>query len=147
MSVQSQKKNMKAIADLLSQNLSYTYDAKKQFLTKSAAFLRALGKDLGFTEMKVYTNPAGIAVSGDVTLHGMWGEGNGLYFGLTKSLCTPHLLLYRHICHIKNYYLEPNQWVDVRLFREQDYDGLCALLLSLKKPEVTACDDNSDRAA
>lgn len=61
MSMQSQKKNMKTIHGLVSQNLGYIFGeresgpngAKKQFHTKSAAFLRALGRDLGFQDFKV----------------------------------------------------------------------------------------------
>ena len=87
MSVKSQQVNMKTIHSLVSQDLGYIYGeresgpngAKKVFHTKSAAFLRALGNDLGFKEFKVTNNYAGIAVSGEITLLGVWGDGTGLY--------------------------------------------------------------------
>lgn len=82
MSMQSQKKNMKTIHGLVSQNLGYIFGeresgpngAKKQFHTKTASFLRAFGRDLGFQECKVTNNYGGIAVSGEITLMGMWRE-------------------------------------------------------------------------
>ena len=78
MSIKSQQQNMKTIHGLVSQDLGYIHGeresgpngAKKQFHTKSAAFLRALGNDLGFKEFKVTKNYGGIAVSGEITLMG-----------------------------------------------------------------------------
>lgn len=145
MSLQSQKKLMKEIAGLLSQDLGYIFGeresgpngVKKQFLTKSAAFLRALGKDLGFSEMKVNTNKAGIAVSGDVTLYGMWGEGNGVYFVLTEPLQPFNSLLYRSISHIKDHRGGNNQWIGLEVFADQNYGRLCSTLLKLKRTEVS----------
>ena len=110
MSVQSQKKNMKSIFNLVSQDLSYIYGdkesgpngAKKQFHTKSKAFLRALGNDLGFTEFKVTNNHGGIAVSGEITLMGIWAEGNGLYMEISQGITRnqSHQFLYRRISHM-----------------------------------------------
>ncbi len=155
MSVQSQKRNMKTIAGLLSQNLSYISGeresgpngAKKQFLNKSAAFLRALGKDLGFTEMKVRVNPGGIGVSGEAGLYGMWDEGGGLFFELTQPGGYPNILLFRRIRHLKDYTGDFNQRLELRFFQDQDYEGLCTRLLMLKNPEVTSRDAEKDCAA
>ena len=109
MSIQSQKKNMKTIHGLVSQNLGYIFGeresgpngAKKQFHTKSAAFLRALGRDLGFQDYKVTNNYGGIAVSGEITLMGMWSEGNGLYLQLSqreKPVASGRYVRFREIC-------------------------------------------------
>lgn len=144
MSLQSQKKLMGEIAELLSVNLSYVFGdresgpngAKQQFLTKSAVFLRALGKDLGFTEMNVRTNKAGIACSGEVTLYGIWSDGNGLMFELTQSCCLPNELMYRRISHMKDYAGGRNKWINTRILWSRDYGQLCSTLLQLKKPEV-----------
>ena len=95
MKMNLQEKKMKRIAELLSGNLSYiagenengVNGEKAEFLRTSAAFLRKLGKDLGFTESRVHTNPAGIAVSGSVLLYGMWGDGNGICFVLDQRQC------------------------------------------------------------
>ena len=141
MSTESQQKNMKAIHSLVSQNLGYIQGereygpngAKKQFHTKSAAFLRALGKDLGFNEMKVTTNPGGIAVSGEITLMGMWGDGNGLYLQIFKSVTQRQDFMYRSISHMKDYIGGTNQWLPSSLFEDGDYEGLVNTLSSLRE--------------
>jgi hypothetical protein len=137
----SQKQNMKDIARLVSMDLGYIYGeresgpngAKKVFLSKSAAFLRALGKDLGLKEMKVNTNPGGIAVSGDVTLYGMWSEGNGIYFNITEPLRPFNSFLYRHIKGMKDFTGGPNQWLPCAVFEDEDYQRLIGALLALRK--------------
>jgi hypothetical protein len=142
MSVKSQQQNMKTIHSLVSGNLSYIHGereggpngAKKQFHTKSAAFLRALGNDLGLKEFKVTNNYGGIAVSGEITLMGMWGDGNGLYFQLFKSVTNRREFLYRHITRMKDYAGEVNQWVPCDLFATGDYEQLISALLKLRAP-------------
>ena len=91
MSHKSQEKNMRKLAGLLSQDLSYIWGeresgpngAKKQFLSTGRTFLRELGKDLGLRDAKASARPGGIAVSGDCTLIGMW-QTNGLYVQLSQ---------------------------------------------------------------
>lgn len=142
MSMQSQKKNMKIIHSLVSQNLGYIFGehesgpngAKKQFHTKSAAFLRALGRDLGFQECKVTNNYGGIAVSGEITLMGMWSGGNGLYLQLSQSAMGWQSFLYRQISYMKDYTGERNQWLPVELFASGKYVELMDILLALRKP-------------
>ena len=140
MSVQSQKRNMKAIYDLVSQDLSYIHGereggpngAKKVFHTKTKAFMRALGKDLEFTEFKVANYHGGIAVSGEITLKGVWGEANGLYFQITQPLQPFNSFLYRSIAHLKDSPGGMNQWLPCSLFRSGDYEGLLEALLAMK---------------
>jgi len=140
MSIQSQKKNMKTIHSLVSQDLGYIYGeresgpngAKKQFHTKSAAFLRVLGNDLGFKEFKVKNNHGGIAVSGEITLMGMWDEGNGLYFQLNQPWQPFDGFLYRSIKHMKDYSGGHNQWLPCSLFADADYEGLVDTVLALR---------------
>lgn len=142
MSMQSQKKNMKIIHSLVSQNLGYIFGeresgpngAKKQFQTKSATFLRALGRDLGFQECKVTNNYGGIAVSGEITLMGMWSGGNGLYLQLSQSAIGWQSFLYRQISHIKDYPGGRNQWLPTELFASGKYAELMDILLALRKP-------------
>lgn len=148
MSIQSQKKNMKIIYDLVSQDLGYIYGereggpngAKRQFHTKSATFLRALGKDLGFKSFTVKNNYAGIAVSGEITLMGMWDDGNGLYFQISQPVMGRKAFLYRHISHMKDYTGGPNQWLSCDMFANGEYEKLLVTLLTLRKEskEVTA---------
>jgi hypothetical protein len=144
MSIKSQQQNMKTIYSLITQDLSYIYGeresgsngAKKQFLTKSAAFLRMLGNDLGFKEFKVTKNPGGIGVSGEVTLRGMWGEDNGLCFQISQTLTHPPSFLYRYITGMKDYSGGINQWLSCSLFEDRNYEALINTLMTLQKPGV-----------
>ena len=139
MSFKSQKGNMKAIFNLVSQDLGYIYGeresgpngAKKVFHTKSKAFLRALGKDLGFREFKVTNNYAGIAVSGEITLMGMWNDTDGLYLQLSQSVTHRQDFLYRSISHMKDYRGGQNQWLSSLLFAKGDYEELIETLMPI----------------
>ena len=130
---------------LISMDLGYIYGdresgpngAKKEFLTKSAAFLRALGKDLDFKEMNVIKNSAGIAVSGDVSLYGMWSGGNGLYLKIEEPVKPFTAFLYRHITGLKDCSGGENQWLSCSIFEDGDYDRLIHALLALHKPSGT----------
>ena len=70
MSHKSQEKNMRKLAELLSQDLGYIWGekesgpngAKKQFLNTGRVFLRALAKDLGLMDAKVDSNAGGIGL-------------------------------------------------------------------------------------
>ena len=142
MSMQSQQKNMKTIHNLVSQELNYIYGeresgpngTKKQFHTKSATFLRALSNDLGFKEFKVTNNHGGIATSGEITLMGIWEDGNGLYFQISQSLMQPPSFLYRAIKNMKNYSSGVNQWIPCSLFETGNYEKLTNSILELRKP-------------
>ncbi len=141
MSIKSQQANMKTIHALVSQDLGYIYgeresgsnSAKKQFHSKSAAFLRALGNDLGFKEFKVTNNHGGIAVSGEITIMGMWGEGNGLYLQIFQSVTKRQEFLYRAIKTMKDYSGGYNQWLPCDLFATGDYERLIDTLLKLRE--------------
>jgi hypothetical protein len=146
MSIKSQQANMKTIHALVSQDLGYIYGeresgpngAKKQFLSKSAAFLRALSNDLGLKEFKVHTNPSGIACSGDVTLRGIWSDGNGLYFQINQPLQPFNAFLYCTIKSMKDYNGGRNQWLDCDLFASGEYERLINTLLELREQvEIT----------
>lgn len=149
MSIQSQSQNMKIIHSLVSQNLGYIYGeresgpngAKRQFHTKSAAFLRALGVDLGFKSFDVKNNHAGFAVSGEITLMGMWDDGNGLYLQISQPMMNRKTFLYRHISHMKDYIGGPNQWLSCDMFANGEYEKLRDTLMALRKKskEVFSC--------
>jgi len=145
MSIKSQQINMKTIFGLVSQNLSYIYGeresgpngAKKQFHTKSKAFLRTLGNDLGLTEFKVSNNHGGIAVSGEITLMGLWTENDGIYLQLSQCITGKQEFLYRGISHMKDHSGGPNQWMDLKLFKNGEYEEMVEKLLKLKKSTPT----------
>jgi len=144
MSVKSQQQNMKTIHGLVSQNLSYIHGeresgpngAKKIFHSKSKAFLRALGNDLGFKEYKVTSNPGGIAVGGEITLIGMWGDGNGLYLQIFQPTTNRREFFYRHISHMKDYSGGINQWLPYSLFADGDYEQFIDIVSALRKPSL-----------
>ena len=139
MSIKSQQQNMKTIHSLVSQDLGYIFGerengpngAKKEFHTKSKAFLRALGNDLGFKEFKVTNNHAGIAVSGEITLMGMWSDNNGLYFQLNEPLKPFNSFLYRTIKHMKDYGGGTNQWLLCDIFAAGEYERLIEIMSKL----------------
>lgn len=78
--------------------ISYDLERKDEFKKKSMSFLRRLAKDLNVVEKDIDFNPAGVAVSGDATLMGMWSEDNGIYVTISDDT-----LMYRSIKHMKDY--------------------------------------------
>jgi len=139
MSVKSQKANMKIIYSLISKQLGYIYGEresgpngdKKRFHTKSAAFLRALGRDLGFKELKVGNNYAGIAVSGEITLMGMWDGGGGLYFQISQPITQRREFLYRSITGMTDNGSE-NMWLPCDIFANAEYEKLLDTLSAVR---------------
>ena len=139
MSLQSQTSNMKVLASLLSDDLGYIFGeresgpngAKKAFLSRGGAFLRALGKDLGFEVSKVSTNKGGIAVSGDVSIFGLW-EDSGLYIQLSQMF-NNNVLMYRTITRLDDYRGGINHFIKLDELRRADYAGLVLKLLDLKE--------------
>jgi len=142
MSLTSQTANMRALATLLSNDLGGIYGEresgpngeKKAFLSRCGAFMRALGKDLGFEVCKVRTNKAGIAVSGEVYLDGMW-DANGLHLCLEQGF-GQNVILYRTITAFNDNRGGYNQYITLDELRRADYAGLLLKLLDLK--EMTA---------
>ena len=144
MSLKSQEKNMRKLAELLGQDLSYIWGeresgpngAKKQFLNTGTAFLRALGKDLGLRDAKASSNPGSIAVSGESTLMGMW-QTNGLYVQLSQPCYDrERVLLYRTVRHNKDYTGGRNLYLTRRDLAEMSYPDLLFLLASLREEGV-----------
>ena len=139
MSIKSQQQNMKSIHALVSLDLGYIYGeresgpngAKKEFHSKSAAFLRTLGNNLGFREFKVTNNHGGIAVSGEITLMGMWGENNGLYFQINQPIRPFDSFLYRTIKYMKDYTGGHNQWFPNDIFASGDCERLVQTMSAL----------------
>jgi len=122
---------MRRLVELLSRNLSYIdgerergpNGAKKAFLNTGKTFLRALAKDLGFKKAKVSSNPAGIAVSGECYLYGMWEDG-GLYICLEQPTVGDDILLYRTIQDINDHRGGSNNFISLRDLRQMDYKQL-----------------------
>jgi len=142
MKLSAQQKRMGDIAGLLSQNLSYIYGeresgpngVKKDFLRISALFLRQLGKDLGFADMKILKNPAGIATSGDVTLYGIWRDGNGISFALEQNEYQNNRQFYREIENLEDCSGEGiSHSIPLYSFTCMDYEKLKAEFLAFNE--------------
>ena len=141
MSVQSQEKNMRKLADLLSHDLSYIWGEreggpngdKKVFLNTGKAFLRALAKNLGLREYKVSANPGGIAVSGETTLIGMWNN-SGIYIMITQArFGLEELVLYREARHIRDYSSSRNRFLPRDALKTMSYSRLLNEFRTLRK--------------
>lgn len=139
MSVQSQEKNMRKLADLLSRDLGYIWGEresgpngdKKVFLNTGKVFLRALAKDLGLVDYKVSANPGGIAVSGDCSLIGMWSSNGrtGIYIQIDQPCYDrERVFLYRTVRHIKDYTGGRNQFLCCRDLETMSYRNLLRVL-------------------
>lgn len=141
MSTTSQQTNMKRLAELLERDLGYIFGeresgpngAKKLFLSKGRAFLSALGQDLSFAEQKTTVNPAGIAMSGSVTVMGMWHEKNGLYICIEEPCFGDFCILYRDIRHMKDHSGGRNRWISRTQLAGGDYKAFLAIFLRMKE--------------
>lgn len=144
MSVKSQEANMRKLAGLLDQDLGYIWGkkecgpngAKRAFLNTGKAFLRALSKDLGLRDAVVKSNPAGIAMSGDCTLMGMWDTG-GIYVTIGQFCGGRNALLFRSIRHMKDHSGGYNHWISLDDLMTCSYERLLFVLSSLRKEERT----------
>ena len=141
MSLKTQTANMKALAELLSQDLGYIFGeresgpngAKREFLTKGRAFLSALGRELGFAVQKVRTNKAGIAVSGEVTLRGLWEKGNGIRVELTQDLINDDVLFFGPITGLNDHTHGFTVRLSLDRLRQANYASLLLDLLVFKE--------------
>lgn len=143
MSVKSQEANMRKLADLLSQDLSYIYGkkesgpngAKRTFLHVGRTFLRALAKDLGLRDYKITSHTEGIAVSGSCTLMGSWEEG-GIYICLSQFMGSKErVMLYRTIRHMKDYTGGYNRWLSQNALAVYTYEQLLSSLTALRRDQ------------
>ena len=138
MSDKTQEKKMRELAELLGHEPGYLSGSHEQpgpkqtFLNTGRAFLRALAKDLSLTDYKVSVNPAGIAVSGDCTLIGMWGT-NGIYIDISDFCGLNDAILYRTVRHMKDYVGGQNRYVSRSEWGGMSYQDLLKRLSALRK--------------
>lgn len=119
------EQKLKALYDFMKvngRNLGYNADLQAQFKKLATAYLRALKKELPFTECKVSFNPGGIAVSGDAQLMGMFSNGTGLYITINEPWGGGHgkamNFLYRTIQHMKDYTGGSNNYITDSIIEE-----------------------------
>lgn len=145
MSVKSQENNMRRLAALLGQDLSYIFGekesgpngSKKTFLNVGKVFLRALAKDLGLREVTVSSNAGGIAVSGECTLIGMW-ENGGIYVCIEQPACgRGNVLYYRTVRHSRDFKGGYNHFLTRSNLKKWSYGQLLDTLSELRKDGCT----------
>ena len=141
MSIKSQENNLRRLADLLGQDLSYIWGerecgpngAKKTFLNLGKVFLRALAKDLGLRDIKVMSNPGGIAVSGECYLYGMW-QTNGLFMCIQQPYCGGQdVILYRSIRGLDDHKGGYTRYIRLIELQSLTYEQLLDRLSKLNK--------------
>ena len=141
MSVKTQEAKMRTLAELMGHEPDYLTGAyeypgpKRTFLNTGRAFLRALAKDLNLTDYKVSVNPAGIAVSGDCTLIGMWGT-NGIYIDISDFCGLNDAILYRSVRHMKDYAGGQNRYVSRPEWSGMSYQDLLKRLSALREEDI-----------
>lgn len=141
MSMQSQEKNMRKLADLLSRDLGYIHGEresgpngdKKTFLKTGKTFLWNLSKDLKLCDSKTSTSPGGIAVSGECSLVGMWDD-----VGICVQIGQPNydrerVLLYRTVQSMDDRTGGQNHFLTLRDLQRMSYSQLLFQMSALKK--------------
>lgn len=140
MSMKSQENNLRHLTVLLSQDLSYIQGerecgpngAKRTFLNVGKIFLRALAKDLGLRDVRVMSNPGGIAVSGDCCLYGMWVE-SGLFICIGQPCFGEDVFLYRTIRNLGDHKGGYTHRLKLRDLKELSYGQLLGIISELSK--------------
>ena len=141
MSIKSQESNMRHLAVLLGQDLGYICGkrecgpngVKKNFLNLGKVFLRALAKDLGLRNIKVISNPGGIAVSGECYLYGMW-QSTGLFMCINQSVCgRQDVILYRSIRDLDDHKGGHNHYIRLNELQSLTYEQMLDRLSKLNK--------------
>jgi hypothetical protein len=114
--------NLRKLASLMTdkERPYYNESFKERFREIGIKAMEELAGLLGLKEYRVSFNPGGIAVSGDLTLMGMWSEGNGIYITMNKNFLRNPWgdVLYRTIKHMKDYCGGPNNWFKYELLRK-----------------------------
>ena len=141
MSAASQQNNMRRLHGLLGRDLGYIWGEresgpngeKRIFLNIGKVFLRALAQDLGLRDAVVRSNPAGIGVSGDCTLYGMWEE-SGVYVCVCRFPGSrENVILYRAIHNIRDHRGGYNNYIRLRDLETMTYGELLARIGSVRR--------------
>ncbi len=93
--------------------------AKATFGRLGKQALKQLAEYIGLSESKVDFNKAGVAVSGDLTLMGMFEPENGIYISYNKDGIQDRVL-YRTITHMKDYSGGQNNYFHEIAFAEPE---------------------------
>jgi hypothetical protein len=129
MSLKTQKANMSRLGHLLLQRVSRSYEAKSEFMRKAAAFCRGLAKDLGFCNFKIVINKGGNAISGEVSIYGVWQEGNGLFIEVSQMSIKDAGIMYRAISDINGAKCRKTHFISTAILLGADYGALLKTFL------------------
>lgn len=102
--------SLASLSKILRTDLSYNEEGKDKFKRAGLRALRALAVEMNFTENHVSFNAGGIAVSGDLSMYGMFPDGTGVVLYLGQSI-TGQAGYCRSIKHLKDYKGGPNNWI------------------------------------
>ena len=125
--------NQLAFMMLSKEEAQYNPAFKEKFKRVGKKAMVELALLLDLNEFKYDFNPGGIAVSGDLTLMGMWSPENGVYVMMNKDFPNAPWgqVLYRTIKHMKDYAGGPNQWLPYEALRSPEV--LKQRILTLRK--------------
>lgn len=105
---------LKQVFDMYKDGVGYRQDAKLHFGNAARNFLGKLSKEFGFTEKEICWTRSGIAVSGEVTLKGMFGPSKGVHVDI--SLPSQHGIMFRSITGLKDHRGGRNEWFTIEKF-------------------------------
>jgi hypothetical protein len=92
----------KLITFIGSHTLEYNHSNKEQFKEMGLKAMRRLASALKLRELEASFNPGGIAVSGDLHLHGMFNDKIGIYITISQWGNKVNFL-YRTVTGMKDY--------------------------------------------
>jgi hypothetical protein len=98
-------------------------ELKRRFCRTGKKAMRELASVLELKEFDVRFNHAGPACSGDLTLMGMWSEGNGIYITMNKDQFhsnPQYNILYRTITNMKDYTGGCNRYTQFQILTDND---------------------------
>lgn len=116
---------------------SYNPEFKEKFRKIGVKAMRELATLLELNEIEheidIHFNPGGIAVSGDLTLMGMWSDNEGIYISMNKDFPNKPWgdVLFRTIKHMKDFSGGSNNYFKFELL--QFPEALKQRVLTLKK--------------
>ncbi len=125
--------NQLAFMMLSKEDAHYNAPFKEQFKRVGKKAMKELADLLDLKEVDIHFNPAGPAVSGDLTLMGMWAPENGVYVTMNKDFPNAPWgqVLYRSIKHMKDYSGGVNQWLPYEALKSPEV--LKQRILTLRK--------------
>lgn len=125
----SANKLARSFLEVATRSVAYNAEAKEQFHRRGKALLKQIASDLGYAKgsFDLRNNKAGIAVSGEVTLH-----TDDLYVQFSQSCVGGDMdILFRDCQHRRDYSGGRNQFMSFAYLR--NYDSVLERLKDAKR--------------